>query len=159
MLFCSSLPLVGSCDVSQSALAIATPAFAAVPGESHDLTPAEQRRYSAVLENILLRDMDKLQGLHSEDVDLLLAQPSLKRKDGPVEVWQYRSASCVLDVYIDADHARDAVLHYELRQRDKAYLVAPTKVEAPDDQAACFRSILASSGAHQGHKVALARFF
>lgn len=157
LLMVSSVAMVGSCDVSRNALGI-TPAQAAVTASAGALSKTEQHRYSTILENIVLRDMDRLQGLHRGDLEILLHEPSLARKDGAVEIRQYRSASCVLDVYIAGQAAQDTVVHYELRQRDKAYLVTPAKVAEPTDRAACFRSIMASTGGSERHNV-LARLF
>jgi len=42
----------------------------------------------------------KVLGLEPRDVELLLGQPKLVRRDDPAEVWQYRSPACVLDVFL-----------------------------------------------------------
>src|SRR5437867_9484655 len=39
-------------------------------------------------------------GLDSGAVRKLLGEPGLIRRDEPAEVWQYRTASCVLDVVL-----------------------------------------------------------
>lgn len=144
LLFCLSLPLVGSCDISQSALGI-MPAHAAMPGQEDAALSDEhaRHRYSAMLRNILLRDSARLDGLHGAEIEALLGVPSFKRTDGPLHVWQYRSGACVLDLYVDSRAPGQEVTHHELRVRDKVRLVAPQPVQVPADPAACFRSIVA----------------
>ena len=58
---------------------------------------------------------DDLVGLDGPALERLLGEPGLVRRDYPAEVWQYRSATCVLDVYFYPDHDRLAVAHAEAR--------------------------------------------
>ena len=59
----------------------------------------------------------QLFGLSGQRVAALLGPANFVRRDGSAEVWQYRAAECVLDVFL---YRRDAVLsvaHVDLRQR------------------------------------------
>jgi hypothetical protein len=56
-----------------------------------------------------------LTGIEGAALQRLLGAPGLVRKDYPAEVWQYRSASCVLDIYLYPDHDRLTVAHAEAR--------------------------------------------
>lgn len=47
---------------------------------------------------------------------VLFDEPGLKRAEGDMAIWQYRTADCVLDLYI-ADKGEGAVTHYEARPR------------------------------------------
>ena len=43
--------------------------------------------------------LGNLAGLAPSQVAALYGQPDFRRNDPPAEVWQYRSADCVLDLY------------------------------------------------------------
>jgi hypothetical protein len=42
-------------------------------------------------------------GLQARELEEFLGAPKLVRHDAPAEVWQYRSAACVLDVFLYQD--------------------------------------------------------
>jgi hypothetical protein len=56
-----------------------------------------------------------LTGLEASTVRQLFGTPGLVRKDSPAEVWQYRSPSCVLDIYLYPDGDKLTVAHAEAR--------------------------------------------
>lgn len=82
--------------------------------------PAEQR----YLRRVLANNPDVLLKMTSDDILAALSDPELARRDGDTVTWQYRSKSCVLDVFIEASSliseniAGDSILHYEIRNRD-----------------------------------------
>ena len=47
----------------------------------------------------------------------MLGEPDLRRPEPPAELWQYRSADCVLDVFLYADDGRYRVVRSETRNR------------------------------------------
>ncbi len=61
--------------------------------------------------------INTLQDLTAKDVHTLLGEPSFKRTDGPAEIWQYRVATCTLDMffYENLDTSERSVAHYETR--------------------------------------------
>ena len=61
--------------------------------------------------------INTLQDLTAKDVHTLLGEPSFKRTDGPAEIWQYRVATCTLDMffYENPDTSERSVAHYEIR--------------------------------------------
>lgn len=64
---------------------------------------------------------DKILEVSGRDVYATFDRPELVRQDLPTVVWQYRSESCVLDVYFTAsgsDVMKSPVVHYEMRGRD-----------------------------------------
>jgi hypothetical protein len=67
-----------------------------------------------------------LAGLHQPDIVALLGQPDLRRNEPPAELWQYRTADCVLTLffYREADGYRLA--RAETWQRNFAGTTAPT---------------------------------
>ena len=54
-------------------------------------------------------------GLDSGAVRKLLGEPGLIRRDTPAEVWQYRTASCVLDVVMYDQASGPHVVYTEAR--------------------------------------------
>jgi hypothetical protein len=78
------------------------------------------------------RQLLKLSGMR---VAALLGPANFVRRDGPAEIWQYRAAQCVLDVFLYRDGSRLAVAHVELRKRTAS-------TEPPRR---CFAGLLASA--------------
>lgn len=76
-------------------------------------------------------DPGKLVGLDLDTIHDLLGDPALVRRDGSAEVWQYRSASCVLDLFIYGPPK--AVAHVDLRDRGAG---------TPGAMRACFAAML-----------------
>ena len=62
----------------------------------------------------------QLLGKSSSWVETNLGQPEFKRRDGQAEIWQYKSAECVLSVFIyeDMDSGQRRVLHFDGRDFD-----------------------------------------
>ena len=56
-----------------------------------------------------------LLGANPSKLEQWLGKPGLVRQDDPAEVWQYRSQSCVLDVYLYPGQNGMAVAHAEAR--------------------------------------------
>ena len=62
-------------------------------------------------------DPERVMGLSPAGVVSLLGEPELRRTEPPAEVWQYRSDTCVFDVYLVTDAGRTTVVYYETRPR------------------------------------------
>ena len=80
-------------------------------------------------------DPEQLMGLAPQAVNRLLGPPSLLRTETPAEVWQYRAADCVLDIFLYAEEEqpdRSRVTYYEIRAADSA----------PSGARACFAYII-----------------
>lgn len=60
-------------------------------------------------------DPQQLLGLAGTVVSLQLGVPSLIRRDGTAEIWQYRATTCILDVFLYASGEEQLVRHVELR--------------------------------------------
>lgn len=59
-----------------------------------------------------------LTGLGAAELVALLGQPDFRRSDPPAELWQYRSADCVLDIFLYRDTGGGyRVTHSETRAR------------------------------------------
>jgi hypothetical protein len=60
----------------------------------------------------------KLVGLDRPTLQALLGAPALQRAEGKAELWQYRAAACVLDVFFFAGKdGQSRVTHADLRGR------------------------------------------
>lgn len=107
-----SFLLVGSCHEPTDALAgphLAQRTLA-------ELTKPDMMRYTYTLQAALVDNPDLFTEMDEKKVRLVLAEPDLLRKDGKTQSWQYRTDSCVLDVFMtDGD---DTVAHYEFRSTD-----------------------------------------
>ncbi len=87
--------------------------------------PAPMPKQTAVLapepKPIPVDDNPKqLFGLSGKRVAALLGPANFVRRDGTAEVWQYRAAECVLDVFLYRRDATLSVAHVDLRQRRAA---------------------------------------
>ena len=58
-----------------------------------------------------------LAGLGAVQVLALLGSPDFRRSEPPAELWQYRRANCILDVFLREDARGYRVVHAETRQR------------------------------------------
>ena len=61
-----------------------------------------------------LRDLN---GLAPAQVAALIGDPDLRRVDPPAEIWQYRSADCVLDLYFYDSGASSSMVYAEAHSR------------------------------------------
>ena len=62
-------------------------------------------------------DPNQLLRLSGKKVAALLGAASYVRRDGSAEIWQYRAAQCVLDIFLFQDNGGLSVAHVDLRQR------------------------------------------
>lgn len=162
-----SLFLVGSCKTSDlagngpDAVTLLPPADAA-----YRYTPA--KGYVHTARRYMTRNPDALMHMTEMQVSYLLGSPEMKRSEAPAEVWQYRTSSCVLDVYFyendksgyqvmqmadeGLSHHRK-VAYYALRQLDMpdwhvrtdgdGTQFFPSAVQTPEKTAYCMDAILA----------------
>jgi len=73
-----------------------------------------------------VNDLRELIGLERQQLQARLGDPALRRRDAPAEIWQYRSALCVLDLFLYRDGQVVRVTDAELRPRDGRELPAAT---------------------------------
>ena len=79
-------------------------------------------------------DPDTLIGLVPQQIGETLGAPELQRSEPPAEVWQYRSPTCVFDLYLfEEDEAGPRAVHYEARSRSNTAV----------DPAECLGSVIA----------------
>lgn len=89
------------------------------PSDLSYRTPQPARPHFALTEMASLRDMSDRQLMQR------LGAPDFTRRDPPAEIWQYRSASCVLDVFLYPEAGGLKVAHATTRDR--------AKLGTPDD--------------------------
>jgi hypothetical protein len=58
-----------------------------------------------------------LAGLSAAEVVGLFGEPDFRRVEPPAELWQYRGADCVLDLFLYSDPSGVRVVHSEMRER------------------------------------------
>lgn len=106
--------------VAANSMALSPSRFNGERADLSSLSKSQMMRYARSVQETVAKQPDMLLKLAGEDVRLILAAPDLQRVDNPSVVWQYRTASCVLDVYFTADDAaadKAAVAYYEVRAR------------------------------------------
>ena len=60
----------------------------------------------------------KLRDLSPTELVALIGEPDFRRVEPPAELWQYRSADCVLDLFLYGDGKNYRVIHADARDRD-----------------------------------------
>ena len=98
------------------ACAASFPMSSSSPGEGAALTGAGRQA----------SEMGRLAGLDASEVITLVGEPDFRRNDPPAQLWQYRSAACVLDVYLYREGDAYRVTRVESRERSLAGALAST---------------------------------
>jgi hypothetical protein len=65
-------------------------------------------------------ELPALTGMDPAQLIALLGEPDFRRPEPPAELWQYRTADCVLDVFLYADRDHYRVLGSATRGRHVA---------------------------------------
>jgi hypothetical protein len=113
-------------ELSASAAAIAA-AFAILAGLSACASPDASAgapslaaaRASSILPPVQPRapEIEDLAGLKPADVMSILGPPDLRRDEPPAELWQYRAADCVLNLFFYSEASGYRLAHAEAWQR------------------------------------------
>jgi hypothetical protein len=77
-------------------------------------------------------DIKDLNGLRPDDVLSMLGQPDLRRDEPPAEVWQYRAADCVLNLFFYDDAGGYRLAHTESWQRSLSSGTSPAQCNDAD---------------------------
>jgi hypothetical protein len=62
-------------------------------------------------------EFTSLGGLTSASVKHLFGEPDLRRQEATAQIWQYRSAECVLEIYLYRDDGQYRVAYAETHDR------------------------------------------
>lgn len=100
----------------------------------------EKRRYVSDLYDLVGTDPENLKQLLASDLEQMFNKPELKRREGNVTIWQYRSDACVLDVYFRGDD--ETPLDYVLRPRNVAYFVGGEESTEDLSEVDCIDTII-----------------
>jgi len=97
-----------------------SPTVDAAPADTDPPPPVARQEASIPPEPVARTvndDPNQLLQLSGKKVAALLGPASYVRRDGPAEIWQYRAAHCVLDVFLFQDNGGLSVAHVDLRRR------------------------------------------
>jgi len=100
-----------------AALALAA-ALAACGGPAQTgRVPPDQRGGAAPGAPPTSSELKRLDGLSDREVRGVLGEPDFRRNEPPAEIWQYRSAECVLDLFLYDDSGQFRVAYAETHDR------------------------------------------
>ena len=77
-------------------------------------------------------DVKDLTGLRPADIVSILGQPDLKRDEPPAELWQYRAADCVLNLFFYNNAGGFRLSRVETWQRSLSAASAPVRCHDED---------------------------
>lgn len=77
-------------------------------------------------------EIKDLAGLKPADVISILGQPDLRRNEPPAELWQYRAADCVLNLFFYSEAGSYRLAHAEAWQRTLAGGSVPARCHDED---------------------------
>jgi hypothetical protein len=63
-------------------------------------------------------ELAKLHNMSAADVEALVGEPDFRRVEPPAELWQYRTANCVVDLFLYDKDGGKRVIHEDARGRD-----------------------------------------
>jgi hypothetical protein len=104
------------------AAAVAIPAALPACAAPNGATPASRAAASAPAADFSRHaaraiDIKDLAGLQPADVVSILGPPDLRRDDPPAELWQYRAADCVVNLFFYSEAGAYRLAHVEAWQR------------------------------------------
>lgn len=112
--------------------------------------PAAGRHLASVMSS-----PNRLSRFAQHDIESMLNQPSLKRREGDIEIWQYQGEFCVLDLYFPVSSGNEQnrrALFQEFRPRKTAWFArgdsAPPLL-AKAEPITCLKEIAFRNGALQ----------
>jgi hypothetical protein len=108
------------------------------PSETAALSPGDiaYRTPNAARPHFSLTEMASLSQMSDRQLTQRLGAPDFTRRDAPAEIWQYRSASCVLDVFLYPEDGGLKVVHATTRDRVKLGTPDNSCTPFPDQRSA-----------------------
>ena len=107
----------------------AVPDAAAAPSDRSGANKSEAPAETAALPPGAPPTPARLKGLKAVELRAALGEPTLLRRDGPAQLWQYAGSGCVLHVFLYEDHGAFRVTYAEVRIDDPEVPNPPTCVE------------------------------
>lgn len=136
---CAALSVLSGCiTLGDEAPAVAEPAAPkASETRAEQGSPDTEVARAIAAPRVEYPNVDTLNGLSSENIEMLLGTPHFRRRDKPAELWQYRARDCVIDLFFyPGGSAGLAVEYMDVR-------LAPGRETA---RQACFVSLLKAHG-------------
>ncbi len=87
------------------------------PAEISTLSKTDLDRYARGVQLGVAKNPDQLASLRQQDVELIFSKPHFVRNDGVTQVWQYRTESCVVDIYWQGSNVQNKAKFVEFRDR------------------------------------------
>lgn len=84
------------------------------------ITQAQSAPIQAAPAALPVPGLQDLTGLHQSDILAMLGRPDLKRDEPPAQLWQYRAADCILNLFFYREHDGYRLVHAEAWQRNLA---------------------------------------
>jgi hypothetical protein len=107
-------------------------AACASPGGSATSTTGTTSSFARLEGTPRAPDIKDLAGLKPNDVLSMLGKPDLQRAEPPAELWQYRAADCVLNLFFYSDAGGSHLTHAEAWQRTLAGGSSPARCHDED---------------------------
>jgi hypothetical protein len=108
---------LSACARPAPAVVVATPIIVAQPAAAAEPTPVPPASLPAEPAAARIPALPVLTGLGAGELMALLGEPDFRRREPPAELWQYRTADCVLDVFLYGEGGRYRVVRSETRDR------------------------------------------
>lgn len=84
-------------------------------GPAYAVAPASRGAATRRARRPAVPDPDMLIGLDTSELETLLGNADLRRRDPPAQVWQYADKDCVLHLFLYENDGGYRVEHYEAR--------------------------------------------
>ena len=109
----ATLVVLGAC---QAPLKLAVvPPVTETPGTIPEAASSDPATAALPPEPMINDDPRQLMGLGPRALRALLGEPELVRREVPAEIWQYRTESCVFDVFLYDSTGQRKVTYVEAR--------------------------------------------
>lgn len=109
---------LAGCDANQSADLKSVLHFSASkPAEKTPATVKPPEQTAAIPPSA---DLTRLHDMKAPEVEALVGSPDFRRVEPPAELWQYRTANCVVDLFFYGKDDDRRVVHEDARPRDPA---------------------------------------
>lgn len=109
---CLCLFLVGSCNEQVELFD-----FSKKPASFELLSQGDLVRYGYAVQVAMIQGTENIKKLRAQDISLALSLPDLDRQDGVGRAWQYRTGSCIMDIFWKKNGQQSEASHVEFRSR------------------------------------------
>ncbi len=119
MAACSSNPPTPEANTPPPALEASPPPAIVIEVPNPEVVEPKITTITPAPEAIIVNDdPQQFLDLNIHELTRLLGVPSLVRRDGPAEVWQYQGDDCILDIFLYKSPENLQVKYIDLRGQD-----------------------------------------